>query len=58
MGCDFSDKLVEVGCPGRGMGHIATLTRPRGRGGTLSHRMGEGWGEGKRVAHPADHSVM
>ncbi len=24
------------------------LTRPRSRGGTLSHRMGEGWGEGAR----------
>ena len=30
-----------------------TLTRPPG---TLSHPMGEGWGEGKRVAHPADRS--
>ena len=40
------DRLV------RGMGYIATLTRPSG---TLSHRMGEGRGEGGRVAHPAGH---
>ena len=24
---------------------------------TLSHPMGEGWGEGKGVAHPADYAV-
>ena len=39
------------------MGYTATLTRPRDRGGTLSHPMGEGWGEGKGVAHPADQAV-
>jgi len=33
------------------MHSTVTLTRPRSRGGTLSHRMGEGWGEGsvKRI---------
>ena len=36
------------------MGSVATLTRPSG---TLSHRMGEGWGEGKGVAPPADCSA-
>jgi len=36
------------------MGHTETLTRPWG---TLSHRMGEGRGEGTRVAHPAAQAV-
>ena len=38
-----------------GIGYHITLTRPSG---TLSHRMGEGWGEGKGAARPADDSAM
>jgi len=35
----------------RWLGYTETLTRPSD---TLSHRMGEGRGEGKAVAHPDD----
>ena len=38
----------------RGVRYAGTLTRPSG---TLSHRMGEGRGEGKRVAHPGLRSM-
>ena len=44
-------------CRDSGIGYIMPLTRPRSRGGTLSHRMGEGWGEGKRAAHCAVRTV-